>query len=131
MALIKAKKTTWNAERGLVILYDDNPQHGVIMPIDALGPLAAHARRVVAGEQARKGQTSVVRDWRYAHPLKADTFALETMPNDAGDQVILSIDPKSDVETSYAMDRATARALGRRLIEVAEEASPPASSEAG
>jgi len=128
MALIKAKKTTWNAERGLVILYDDNPQHGVIMPIDALAPLAAHARRVIAGVQARKGQTSVVRDWRYANPLKEDTFALEMMRNDTGDQVILSIDPKSDVETSYAMDRATALALGRRLVEMAEGVSPPAPS---
>ena len=57
MAFIKAKKTAWNTERGMALLYEDNPKEGVIIPIDALPALGAHARRVIAGVQARKGQT--------------------------------------------------------------------------
>ena len=58
MAFIKAKKTAWNTERGMALLYEDDPKNGVIIPIDALPPLGAHARRVIAGVQARKGQTT-------------------------------------------------------------------------
>jgi len=130
MAWIKAKKTAWNTERGMALLYDDNPKEGVIIPIDALPPLGAHARRVIAGAQARKGQTTVTHDWRYSHPLEEGTFAVETMRNDAGDTIVLVTDPRSDVETSYSMTAATALALGRRLIEAAEGASPPAPAEA-
>jgi hypothetical protein len=36
------------------------------------------------------------------------------------------IDPKTEVETSFSMNASTALALGRRLIEAAEGASPPA-----
>ena len=49
MAFIKAKKTAWNTERGMALLYEDDPKNGVIIPIDALPPL---------GAQARKGQTT-------------------------------------------------------------------------
>ena len=126
MAFIKAKKTAWNTERGMALLYEDDPKHGVIIPIDALPPLGAHARRVIAGVQARKGQTTATHDWRYAHPLKEGAFAVETMHNDAGDTFVLVIDPKTDVETTFSMDVSTALALGRRLIEAAESASPPA-----
>jgi hypothetical protein len=85
MAFIKAKKTAWNTERGMALLYEDDPKHGVIIPIDALPPLGAHARRVIAGVQARKGQSVVTHDLRYAHPLKDGAFAVETMRNDDGD----------------------------------------------
>ena len=78
MAFIKAKKTAWNTERGMALLYEDDPKNGVIIPIDALPPLGAHARRVIAGVQASKGQTTKTYDWRYAHPLKR-AFAVETM----------------------------------------------------
>ena len=44
MAFIKAKKTAWNTERGMALLYEDDPKNGVIIPIDALPPLGAHAR---------------------------------------------------------------------------------------
>ena len=79
MAFIIAKKTAWNTERGMALLYEDDPKNGVIIPIDALPPLGAHARRVIAGVQARKGQTTKTYDWRYAHPLKEEAFAVETM----------------------------------------------------
>ena len=62
MAFIKAKKTAWNTERGMALLYEDDPKHGVIIPIDALPPLGAHARRVIAGVQASKGQTTVTHE---------------------------------------------------------------------
>ena len=55
MAFIKAKKTAWNTERGMALLYEDDPKNGVIIPIDALPPLGAHAPHVSiarrAGEQ--------------------------------------------------------------------------------
>lgn len=126
MAFIKAKKTAWNTERGMALLYEDDPKHGVIIPIDALPPLGAHARRIIAGVQASKGKTTKTYDWRYAHPLKEDAFAVETMRVDTGDALILVIDPKTEVETSFSMNTSTALALGRRLIEAAESASPPA-----
>ena len=126
MAFIKAKKTAWNTERGMALLYEDDPKHGVIIPIDALPPLGAHARRVIAGVQARKGQTTVTHDWRYAHPLKEGAFAVETMHGDSGDTIVLVIDPKTELETSFSMNASTALALGRRLIEAAEGALPPA-----
>jgi hypothetical protein len=125
MAFIKAKKTAWNTERGMALLYEDDPKHGVIIPIDALPPLGAHARRVIAGVQARMGKSKIVHDWRYAHPLKEEGFAVETMHKDEGDTVVLVIDPKTDVETTYSMTASAALALGRRLIEAAESASPP------
>ena len=125
MAFIKAKKTAWNTERGMALLYDDDPKNGVIIPIDALPPLGAHARRVIAGVQARKGQTTKTYDWRYAHPLKEGTFTVETMPGDTGDTVVLVIDPKTELETAFSMNVSTALALGRRLIEASESASPP------
>ena len=125
MAFIKAKKTAWNTERGMALLYEDDPKNGVIIPIDALPPLGAHARRVIAGVQASKGQTTKTYDWRYAHPLKEEGFAVETMHKDEGDSVVLVIDPKTDVETTYSMTASAALALGRRLIEAAESASPP------
>ena len=59
MAFIKAKKTAWNTKRGMALFYEDDPKHGVVVPIDALPPLGAHARRVIAGVQASKGQTTV------------------------------------------------------------------------
>ena len=126
MAFIKAKKTAWNTERGMALLYEDDPKHGVIIPIDALPPLGAHARRVIAGVQASKGRTTKTYDWRYAHPLKEDAFAVETMRADTGDAVMLVIDPKTEVETTFSMDASTALALGRKLIEADEGASPPA-----
>jgi uncharacterized protein (DUF2126 family) len=126
MAFIKAKKTAWNTERGMALLYEDDPKHGVIIPIDALPPLGAHARRVIAGVQARKGLSTVTHDWRYAHPLKEGAFAVEAMRAEAGDTIVLVIDPKTEVETSFSMTPSTALALGRRLIEAAESASPPA-----
>ena len=126
MAFIKAKKTAWNTERGMALLYEDDPKHGVIIPIDALPPLGAHARRIIAGVQASKGRTTKTYDWRYAHPLKEDAFAVETMRADTADAIILVIDPKTEVETSFSMNASTALALGRRLMEVAESASPPA-----
>jgi hypothetical protein len=61
----------------MALLYEDDPKHGVIIPIDALPPLGAHARRFIAGVQASKGQTTKTYDWRYAHPLKMDAFAVE------------------------------------------------------
>ena len=125
MAFIKAKKTAWNTERGMALLYEDDPKHGVIIPIDALPPLGAHARRVIAGVQARKGLSTKSYDWRYAHPVKDGAFKVDTMRNEEGETVILVIDPKEELETSFSMSLATARALGRRLIEAAEEASPP------
>ena len=64
-------------------------------------------------------------DWRYAHPLKEGAFAVETMPNDAGDTFVLVLDPKTEVETSFSMSASTALALGLRLIEAADGASPP------
>ena len=130
MAFIKAKKTAWNTERGMALLYEDDPKEGVIIPIDALPPLGAHARRVIAGVQARMGKSKVVHDWRYAHPLKEEGFAVETMRNDEGDNIVLVIDPKTDVETTYSMTALTALALGRSLIEAAEGASPPAAVKA-
>jgi uncharacterized protein (DUF2126 family) len=126
MAFIKAKKTAWNTERGMALLYEDDPKHGVIIPIDALPPLGAHARRVIAGVQARKGQTTKTYDWRYAHPLKEDAFAVETMRADTGDTIVLVIDPKTELETSFSMTASTALALGRRLIEAGEGDAPPA-----
>ncbi len=126
MAFIKAKKTAWNTERGMALLYEDDPKNGVIIPIDALPPLGAHARRVIAGVQASKGRETKTYDWRYAHPLKDDAFAVETMRADSGDAVILVIDPKTEVETTFSMTPSTALALGRRLIEVAESASSSA-----
>jgi hypothetical protein len=126
MAFIKAKKTAWNTERGMALLYEDNPKEGVIIPIDALPALGAHARRVIAGVQARKGQTTKNYDWRYAHPLKDEAFAIETMRSETGDTFVLVLDPKTEVETSFSMTASTALALGRRLIEAAESASPPA-----
>ena len=93
MAFIKAKKTAWNTERGMALLYEDDPKNGVIIPIDALPPLGAHARRVIAGVQASKGRTTKTYDWRYAHPLKEDAFAVETMRADTGDTIVLVIDP--------------------------------------
>jgi uncharacterized protein (DUF2126 family) len=126
MAFIKAKKTSWNTERGMALLYEDDPKHGVIIPIDALPPLGAHARRIIAGVQARKGQTTKTHDWRYAHPLKEGAFAVETMRNDAGDSIVLMIDPKTEVETTFSMSASAALALGRRLMEAAESASPSA-----
>lgn len=126
MAFIKAKKTAWNTERGMALLYEDDPKNGVIIPIDALPPLGAHARRVIAGVQARKGQTTKTYDWRYAHPLKEGAFAVETMHGDSGDTIVLVIDPKTELETSFSMNASTALALGRRLIEAAEGALPPA-----
>ena len=123
MAFIKAKKTAWNTERGMALLYEDDPKHGVIIPIDALPPLGAHARRIIAGVQASMGRTTKTYDWRYAHPLKEGAFAVETMRADA---VILVIDPKSEVETSFSMTASTAVALGRRLMEAAESTSPRA-----
>ena len=126
MAFIKAKKTAWNTERGMALLYEDDPKHGVIIPIDALPPLGAHARSVIAGVQARKGQTMKTYDWRYAHPLKEGALAVETMHSDSGDTIVLVIDPKTEVETAFSMNASTALALGRRLIEAAESASPPA-----
>ena len=124
MAFIKAKKTAWNTERGMALLYEDDPKHGVIVPIDALPPLGAHARRVIAGVQASKGQTTKAYDWRYAHPLKEDAFAVETMRADTGDTIVLVIDPKTELETSFSMNASTALALGRRLIGAAEGALP-------
>ena len=47
MAFIKAKKTAWNTERGMALLYEDDPKNGVIIPIDALPPLGG--RRARAG----------------------------------------------------------------------------------
>ena len=85
MAFIKAKKTAWNTERGMALLYEDDPQNGVIIPIDALPPLGAHARRVIAGVQASKGRTTKTYDWRYAHPLKEDAFVVERMRADTAD----------------------------------------------
>jgi hypothetical protein len=126
MAFIKAKKTAWNTERGMALLYEDDPKNGVIIPIDALPPLGAHARRVIAGVQASKGRTTKTYDWRYAHPLKEDAFAVETMRADTGDTIVLVIDPKTELETSFSMNASTALALGRRLIEAAEGALPPA-----
>lgn len=125
MAFIKAKKTAWNTERGMALLYEDDPKHGVIIPIDALPPLGAHARRVIAGVQARKGLSTKSYDWRYAHPVKDGAFKVDTMRNEEGETVILVIDPNAELETSFSMSLATALALGRRLIEAAEEASPP------
>ena len=78
MAFIKAKKTAWNTERGMALLYEDDPKHGVIIPIDALPPLGAHARRVIAGVQARKGLSTKSHDWRYAHPVKDGAFKVDT-----------------------------------------------------
>ena len=95
MAFIKAKKTAWNTGRGMALLYEDDPKNGVIIPIDALPPLGAHARRVIAGVQASKGRETKTYDWRYAHPLKDDAFAVETMRADSGGAVILVIDPKT------------------------------------
>ena len=126
MAFIKAKKTAWNTERGMALLYEDDPKNGVIIPIDALPPLGAHARRVIAGVQASMGRTTKTYDWRYAHPLKEDAFAVETMRADTGDAVVLVIDPKTEVETSFSMNASTALALGRRLMEAAESTSPRA-----
>ena len=40
MAFIKAKKTAWNTERGMALLYEDDPKNGVIISIDALPPSA-------------------------------------------------------------------------------------------
>ena len=128
MAFIKAKKTAWNTERGMALLYEDDPKHGVIIPIDALPPLCAHARRVIAGVQASKGQTTKTYDWRYAHPLKEDAFAVETKRADTGDTIVIA--PKTELETSFSMTASTALALGRRLIEAGEGASPPASVKA-
>lgn len=126
MVFIKAKKTAWNTERGMALLYEDDPKSGVIIPIDALPPLGAHARRIIAGVQASKGRTTKTYDWRYAHPLKEDAFAVETMRADSGDAVVLVIDPKTEVEASFSMNASTALALARRLIEAAESASPQA-----
>ena len=57
MAFIKAKKTAWNTERGMALLYEDDPKNGVIIPIDALPPLGAHARRIIAAcRRARAGR---------------------------------------------------------------------------
>ena len=125
MAFIKAKKTAWNTERGMALLYEDDPKHGVIIPIDALPPLGAHARRVIAGVQARKGLSTKSYDWRYAHPVKDGAFKVDTMRNEEGETVIIVIDPNAELETSFSMSLATALALGRRLIEAAGEASPP------
>ena len=113
MAFIKAKKTAWNTERGMALLYEDDPKNGVIIPIDALPPLGAHARRVIAGVQASKGRATKTYDWRYAHPLKEDAFAVETMRADTGDAVMLVIDPKTEVETTLlhgCFNRARSRA---------------------
>ena len=71
MAFIKAKKTAWNTERGMALLYEDDPKNGVIISIDALPPLGAHARRVITGVQARKGKTTKGPMIGYAHPLTA------------------------------------------------------------
>jgi hypothetical protein len=68
----------------------------------------------------------VTHDWRYAHPLKEGAFAVETMRADTGDTIVLVIDPKTELETSFSMTASTTLALGRRLIEAAESASPPA-----
>jgi len=53
------------------------------------------------------------------------------MHSDSGDTVVLVIDPKTELETAFSMDVSTALALGRRLIEAAESASPPAPVKTG
>ena len=80
MAFIKAKKTAWNTERGMALLYEDDPKNGVIIPIDALPPLGAHARTVHrrrAGEQGPDDEDLRLALRRLA--LKRSAFAVETM----------------------------------------------------
>ena len=40
MAFIKAKKTAWNTERGMALLYEDDPKNGVIIPSTRCRPSA-------------------------------------------------------------------------------------------
>ena len=96
MAFIKAKKTAWNTERGMALLYEDDPKNGVIISIDALPPLGAHARRVITGVQARKGTTTKTYDW--------------LRPSADGDSSD-TVDPKTEVETTFSMSASTAHSL--------------------
>ena len=100
MAFIKAKKTAWNTERGMALLYEDDPKNGVIISIDALPPLGAHARRVIAGVQARKGKTTKTYDW-----------LRPSADGDSSDTVVLVVDPKTEVETTFSMSASTAHSL--------------------
>jgi hypothetical protein len=100
MAFIKAKKTAWNTERGMALLYEDDPKNGVIISIDALPPLGAHARRVITGVQARKGKTTKTYDW-----------LRPSADGDSSDTVVLVVDPKTEVETTFSMSASTAHSL--------------------
>jgi hypothetical protein len=100
MAFIKAKKTAWNTERGMALLYEDDPKYGVIISIDALPPLGAHARRVITGVQARKGKTTKTYDW-----------SRPSADGDSSDTVVLVVDPKTEVETTFSMSASTAHSL--------------------
>ena len=69
------------------------------------------------------GRTTKTYAWRYAHPLKEDAFAVETMHADNPTTPSSVIDPKSEVETEFFHDCFDALALGRRLMDAAESAS--------
>jgi hypothetical protein len=47
------------------------------------------------------------------------------MHGDSGDTIVLVIDPKTELETSFSITASTALALGRTLIGAAEGALPP------
>lgn len=96
------------------------------MPIDVLIALGPHARRVRNAQENKGG--SPAPGWRTAKPLPVEAMQLGTMPSEKGPQIVLMLDPGTDVETLLAFPISHARELASELIRLADEAGSAAQS---
>jgi hypothetical protein len=119
MPVIKIAKSEWKAADGLLIIYGEGCDTGIAIPIAGLAHLAALGRRVTSAGQADKDRKSATSGWRQVHPSRADSFRVDTMITEEGEQVILFVDPNTDVEIPLSIRPDDARDVGQALIDAA------------
>ena len=123
MKPVRITRSTWDHEKGLVVFIGEDGTR-MVMPLEALLPLAINARRLIAGRQARLDREASPPGWVRVNPTPVESFRVQTIETQTGNSCLLTLDPETESELQLSVQKAElVRQLGELLIEVSEQMS--------
>lgn len=123
MKIIKAVGQELRLGDGAVVFFGEDKEIGVALPLAAIPTIMMHVRRMVTASQAAYNRKGAVGEWQFVQPLPTESFHVDTMQTEEGDRIILTIDPRTDVETPFSIAPELALELGKALIDEAGRAT--------
>src|SRR4051794_15470048 len=100
--MAKAAGFEWKPKDGILTVIGDDGTTRMDFPIAGLPALGFQARKIMAGDAARKARNDSPSDWMVLWAPTAQTARVQTMQTPLGPRVVLIFDPETDAEFPIA-----------------------------